>query len=90
MSGKKLPEKLIVVSDEDRENRSALDAIVEVGLKHELLSSGIELIDSPGKSESDVLDTVLDDFLKKGTVPLFVYVIDGDMHLRHAVSFNWA
>ena len=90
LTGKKLPEKLIVVSDEDRENRSALDAIVEVGLKHELLSSGIELIDSPGKSESDVLDTVLDDFLKKGTVPLFVYVIDGDMHLRHAVSFNWA
>ena len=87
--GKKLPEELIVVSDEDRENRNALEAIVEVGLKHELLSSGIELIDSPGKSESDVLDRVLDDFLQKGTVPLFVYVIDGDMHLRYAVSFNW-
>ena len=54
LTRKKLPEELIVVSDEDRENRSALDAIVEVGLKHELLSSGIELIDSPGKSESDV------------------------------------
>lgn len=90
LTRKKLPEELIVVSDEDRENRSALDAIVEVGLKHELLSSGIELIDSPGKSESDVLDRVLDEFLKKGTVPLFVYVIDGDMHLRYSVSFNWA
>jgi len=89
IQGKKLPEKLIVVSDEDRENRNALEAIVEVGLKHKLLSSGIELIDSPGKSESDVLDRVLDDFLKKGTVPLFVYVIDGDMHLRYSVSFNW-
>ena len=90
LTSKKLPEKLIVVPDEDRENRSALDAIVEVGLKHKLLSSGIELIDSPGKSESDVLDRVLDDFLKKGTVPLFVYVIDGDMHLRTSVSFNTA
>jgi len=83
---KKLPKQLIVVPDEDRENRSALDAIVEVGLQHELLSSGIELIDSPGKSESDALDRVLDDFLEKGTVPLFVYVIDGGMHLRNVVS----
>ena len=82
----KLPKQLIVVPDEDRENRSALDAIVEVGLQHELLSSGIELIDSPGKSESDALDRVLDDFLEKGTVPLFVYVIDGGMHLRNVVS----
>ena len=86
LTGKKLPEELIVVPHEDRENRSALNAIVEVGLKLELLSSGIELIDSPGKSESDVLDRVLDDFLKKGTVPLFVYVIDGRMHLRYSVS----
>lgn len=88
LKDKKLPEQLIVVPDEDRENRGALDAIVEVGLKHELLRSGIELIDSPGKSESDVLDRVLDGFLEKGTVPLFVYVIDGDMHLRNSVSFN--
>jgi len=88
LKDKKLPEQLIVVPDEDRENRGALDAIVEVGLKHELLRSGIELIDSPGKSESDVLDRVLDGFLEKGTVPLFVYVIDGDMHLRYSVSFK--
>ena len=90
LTSKKLPKTFIVVPDEERENRSALDDIVEVGLKHELLSSGIELIDSPGKSESDVLDKVLDDFLMKGTVPLFVYVIDGSMHLRSSVSFYWA
>jgi len=87
---KKLPKQLIEVADEDRDNRSVVDAIVEVGLEHELLSSGIELIDSPGKSESDALDRVLDDFLEKGTVPLFVYVIDGNMRLRNAVSFNSA
>ena len=90
LTGRKLPENFIVVPDEERENRSALDDIVEVGLKHELLSSGIELIDSPGKSESDVLDRVLDEFLMKGTVPLFVYVIDGNMHLRSSVSLYWA
>ena len=88
LTDKSLPEELIEVSDDDRENRHALEAIVEVGLKHKLLRSGIELIDSPGKNESDVLDQVLDEFLKKGTVPLFVYVIDGDMHLRPSVSFT--
>ena len=88
VKGKRLPVELIVVADEDRGNRNALNAIVEVGLKHTLLSSGIELIDSPGKNESEVLDRVLDDFINKGAVPLFVYVIDGNMYLRPAVSLN--
>ena len=84
--GKHLPENLIVIKDEDRENEEALETTVEVGLKHKLLRSGIELIDSPGKSESEVLDRVLDDFLSKDTVPLFVYVINGDTRLTCSVS----
>lgn len=64
-------EELVVVSDEDRDSEDALNATVEVGLDHKLLRSGIELIDSPGKSESDVLDKVLDEYLEKGTVPFF-------------------
>ena len=88
LSGKRLPKELIVVSDEDRHDENALNAIVEVGLNHKLLRSGIELIDSPGKSESDVLDKVLDDFLQRGTVPLFVYVIDGNNNLTKAVSLS--
>ena len=84
----RIPEELIVVTDQDRENENALDATVEVGLKHELLRSGIELIDSPGKGESDVLDTVLNEYLEKGSVPLFVYVIDGKVHLRNSVSLS--
>ena len=84
----RIPVELIVVSDQDRENENALDATVEVGLKHELLRSGIELIDSPGKGESDVLDTVLNEYLEKGSVPLFVYVIDGKVHLRGSVSLS--
>lgn len=83
--GKHLPEGLIVVSDEDRENDKALEAIVEVGLNHKLLRSGVELIDSPGKNESDALDTVLNDFLQRGSVPLFVYVINGDTRLTCSV-----
>lgn len=85
-NGKRLPKELIVVSDEDRENEKALEEIVEVGLNHKLLRSGIELIDSPGKNESDALDRVLDDFLNKGSVPLFVYVINGDTRLTCSVS----
>ena len=88
VKGIKLLQKLIVVSDKDRENPKALDATVEIGLNHDLLKSGIELIDSPGKNESDVLDRVLEDFLEKGTVPLFVYVIDGKMRLRPSVSLT--
>ena len=84
--GKHLPENLIVIKDEDRENEEALEATVEVGLKHKLLRSGMELIDSPGKSESEVLDRVLDEFLSKDTVPLFVYVINGDTRLTCSVS----
>ena len=86
LTSKRLPEDLIVVSDQDREDENVLNATVEVGLNHTLLQSGIELIDSPGKNESDVLDKVLDDFLQKGTVPLFVYVIDGNNNLRPSVS----
>ena len=84
--GKRLPENLIVIEDEDRENEEALDATVEVGLNHNLLRSGIQLIDSPGKSESEVLDRILDDYLVKDTVPLFVYVINGDTRLTRSVS----
>ena len=86
---RKLPrevKELIEIPDGDRDNKDSSLAIVEVGLNHELLKSGIELIDSPGKNECDALDSVLDDFLQKDTVPLFVYVVDGNMHLRPSVS----
>ena len=87
-SQKKLPKNHIVVPDEEREDQNALNAIVEIGLDHELLQSGIELIDSPGKSESEALDKILDEYLEKGTVPLFVYVINGCNNLRPQVSCN--
>ncbi|CAH3149534.1 unnamed protein product, partial [Pocillopora meandrina] len=36
----------------------ALDATAKVGLNHELLKSGIESMDSPGKNKTDVSDSV--------------------------------
>ena len=83
---KQPPKEFIVVSDRDREDEAVLGATVEVGLNHKLLLSGLELIDSPGKSESEALDKVLDSFLEKGTVPFFVYVINGDKRLTRSVS----
>ncbi|RMX42011.1 hypothetical protein pdam_00001189 [Pocillopora damicornis] len=44
-------------SQRQRESK-ALDATVKVGLNHELLKSGIELMDSPGKNKTDVSDSV--------------------------------
>ena len=84
--GKYLPENLIVIKDEDRENEKVLDTTVEVGLNNSLLRSGIELIDSPGRSESEVLDRILNEYLNKDIVPLFVYVINGDTRLTCSVS----
>ena len=83
---KQPPKEFIVVSDQERQDEAVLGATVEVGLNHKLLQSGLELIDSPGKSESEALDKVLDSFLEKGTIPLFVYVINGDKRLTRSVS----
>ena len=74
-----------VLADEDKQNEEKLTCTVRVGLNHELLSSGVELIDSPGRNETDELDEILDAFLKEGTVPLIVYIIDGGLGLRLTV-----
>ena len=83
---KNVPKELVVLSEEDKEDPEKLMAVVEVGLSHELLSSGIELIDCPGKNENIALDGVVEDFLTKGTVPLVVYIVDGNLGLRPTVS----
>ena len=80
--------KFAVLSDADREDPTKLKATVKVGLNHELLRSGIELIDSPGRNENEELDNVLDAFLEEGTVPLIVYIIDGSQGLRRTVRIK--
>ena len=83
---KKLPSDFVVLPDGEKDDRQQLEAVVEVGLNHELLKSGIELIDCPGKNEAPALDGVVDEFLEKGIAPLIVYLIDGNEHLRMTVS----
>ncbi|KAK3712990.1 hypothetical protein QZH41_014112 [Actinostola sp. cb2023] len=40
------------------------------------------LIDSPGRNENEALDRVVEEFVHKGIVPLIVYVVDGNQHIR--------
>jgi ribosome biogenesis GTPase A len=69
--------EFIKMGDDARMNKELAAMVVEVGLDHELLQSGIEVLDSPGKSENPILDEVVNDLLVSGQIPLVVYVIDG-------------
>lgn len=82
---KNVPKKFVVLKDGQREEASRLQCVVEVGLNHPLLESGIEFIDSPGRNENAALNHVVEEFVKKGVVPLIVYVIDGNFHIRQKV-----
>ena len=83
---RRVPKEYVVVCDDSREKSEQLKYIVEIALNHRLLKSGIELIDSPGKNETDALDDVVEEFFEKGTTPLVVYVIDGNEQLRPSVG----
>ena len=85
---RKVPMEYVVVCDDSREQSEELKSIVEIALNHPLLKSGIELIDSPGKNETDALDDVVDEFFEKGTTPLVVYVVDGNEQLRPSVGIE--
>jgi hypothetical protein len=82
----KVPKNLVVLDSEDREDNEKLHKIVEVGLNHELLKCGIELIDSPGRNENEALDCVVEEFVEKGIVPLIVYIVDGRDQVRDKVG----
>ena len=86
---KKVPKEYVVVCDDSREESEKLKYIVEITLNHPFLKSGIELIDSPGRNESDVFDDVEDEFFDKGTTPLVVYVIDGNEQMRPSVGIKY-
>lgn len=83
----KVSQSIIVLQGEARNDNNQLKVIVEVGLNHPLLECGIELIDSPGRNENAALDQVVETFVEKGIVPLIVYVIDGNFHLREKVKY---
>ena len=89
MIGKSVPQDYVVVCDEGREKSEQLKCTVEIALNNPFLKSGIELIDSPGRNENDVLDEVVDNFFEKDTTPFVVYIIDGNEHLRPSVSISF-
>ena len=83
---KRVPKRFVVLDSKDREDETQLNKIVEVGVTHELLECGIEVLDSPGRNENEALNRVVDEFVRKGIVPLIVYVVNGAQHIRENVG----
>ena len=83
---KKLSRDAIELGDNKRGDPSCINAVVEVGLNNPLLQSGhLEVIDAPGMSENEALDTIVDECMH-GVLQVIVYVIDGNSSLRLQVS----
>ena len=83
---KKLPRDAIELGDIKRGDPSCINAVVEVGLNNPLLQGGhLEVIDAPGMSENESLETIVDECLH-GVLQVIVYVIDGNSSLRLQVS----
>ena len=79
------------MSEEDKGDAEKVSCNVEVGLgdhnvSSDLLKSGIEFIDSPGRNGKESLKALVDNFLVESTVPLIVYIIDGKCALRDKVA----
>ena len=88
---KSLLEQWVVLSEEDKGDAEKVSCNVEVGLgdhnvSSDLLKSGIEFIDSPGRNGKESLKALVDNFLVESTVPLIVYIIDGKCTLRDKVA----
>lgn len=85
-SKKKVPKEAIELEDIKRGDPSWINAVVEVGLNNPLLQGGhLEVIDAPGMSENESLDTIVDECMH-GVLQVIVYVIDGNSSLRLQVS----
>ena len=83
---KKLSRDAIELGDNKRGDPSCINAVVEVGLNNPLLQGGhLEVIDAPGMSENEALDTIVDECMH-GVLQVIVYVIDGNSSLRLQVS----
>ena len=89
-SKKKLPREAIELGDNKRGDSSWINAVVEVGLNNPLLQGGhLEVIDAPGMSENEALDTMVDECMH-GVLQVIVYVIDGNSSLRLQVCWFYS
>ncbi|XP_074643235.1 uncharacterized protein LOC141900306 [Tubulanus polymorphus] len=78
---KKVLHKFIDLEDVERNDLSEVSHVVEVGLDCELLRRGLQIMDSPGLSENDVLNERIE-MLSKEDLQLMIYVIDGNRSLN--------
>ena len=61
-----------------------MQCTVEVGIRHDLLKYGLQIVDVPGLSENQVLDDLVAECLD-GMLQILIYVIDGKTSLRNQV-----
>ncbi|XP_064648791.1 uncharacterized protein LOC135501002 [Lineus longissimus] len=64
-----------------REAKGLVEDVVEIGLDHPMLASGLQIVDTPGLSENVAMDTVVSQCLD-GVLQVLFYVIDGNTSLR--------
>ena len=72
----RIPRKMIELQQEDRENTGMVSANLVAGLNIDFLKAGVDIIDSPGKNENEVLDNLVNEQLEN-VLPVIIYVVDG-------------
>ena len=72
----RIPRKMIELQQEDRKNPGMVSASLVAGLNIDFLKAGVDIIDSPGKNENEVLDNLVNEQLQN-VLPVIIYVVDG-------------
>nr|XP_006822238.1 PREDICTED: dual serine/threonine and tyrosine protein kinase-like [Saccoglossus kowalevskii] len=79
---KTVPRKWIELDEKARRDPKMLGSYIVAEVDNEFLSSGIEVVDSPGLKENEELDKMVLNELKT-IVPFVVYVLDGKNQLTN-------
>lgn len=80
-----IPARLVNLPLGQRKDRDAVDMIVKVGWPNKFLKAGITIVDSPGTSENEVLDSVVESFSNGVADVAVLYVIDGTKFVTEKV-----
>ncbi|XP_070553790.1 dual serine/threonine and tyrosine protein kinase-like [Ptychodera flava] len=79
---KRMIPREIIELKEDRREKKSVTSYVHAQVNNEFLDSGIEIIDSPGLQENEVMDNMVLGQLSK-IIPFVVYVLDGKNQLTN-------
>ncbi|XP_013414054.1 dual serine/threonine and tyrosine protein kinase [Lingula anatina] len=77
----KVPRSVVAVPGAERNDKSKVEGVVEVGFDHPLLEKGISIVDAPGFSENATLDSLVTQCVE-GILGVIIYVIDGQHGVR--------